>query len=93
MVPAGLAGIGVNLKFEVNQKPRVEAPDESKNVHLPSLGNNGGKVQEGLATRGNSTYMDYYDEEVGMTSVESVVMDDAEEGKIWMITMASETNG
>jgi hypothetical protein len=37
--------------------------------------------------------MDYYDEEVGMTSVESMVMDDAEEGKIRMITMASETNG
>jgi hypothetical protein len=37
--------------------------------------------------------MDYCDEEVGMTSVDSVVMNDVEAGKIRMIAMESETNG
>jgi hypothetical protein len=62
-------------------------------VRLPSLGNNDGKVQDGLGTRGNSTYMDYCIEEVGMASVESVVMDEDEDGKIRMIAMESEVNG
>jgi hypothetical protein len=62
-------------------------------VRLPSLGNNDGKVQEGLGTRGNSAYMDYCDEKVGMTSVDSVVMNNVEDGKIRMIAMESETNG
>jgi hypothetical protein len=87
------AGIDINLKFEVDQKPGVEAPDESKNVRLPSLGNNDGKVQDGLGTRGNGAYMDYCIEEVGMASVESVVMDEDEDGKIPMIAMESEVNG
>jgi hypothetical protein len=81
------------LKFEVDQKPGVQAPDESTNVRLPSLGNQDGKVQDGLGTRGNGAYMDYCIEEVGMASVESVVMDELEEGKIRMIAKEREVNG
>jgi hypothetical protein len=38
-------------------------------------------------------YMDYYDEEVRMIGVDSVVMNDAEDGKNQMSNMAIETNG
>jgi hypothetical protein len=46
-----------------------------------------------LVTRENSAYMNYYDEEVGMTSVDSVVMNEAEDEKNQMIDMAIEKNG
>jgi hypothetical protein len=53
------------------------------------------ELQEGngLVTRENSAYMDYYDEEVGMTSVDSVVMNESEDEKNRMFNMAIEKNG
>jgi hypothetical protein len=94
-----LAGISVNLKFEIGRKPRIGAPDESNDGRLPSLSKTDIKVLQdleegnGLVTSENRTYMDYYDEEVGMIGVDSMVMNEAEDEKNRMINMAIEKNG
>jgi hypothetical protein len=52
-----------------------------------------GDLEEGMVMRGHSSFMDYYDEEVGMIGVDGVVMNDEEDGKNRMIDMEIETNG
>jgi hypothetical protein len=93
LAPAAHVGSVKKSNFEFNQKPGVEAPDESDDVRLPSLGNNDGKVQEGLGMSEYRAYMDYYDGEVGMTSVDSMVTNEAEDEKDRMCNMAIEKNG
>jgi hypothetical protein len=61
-------GIGVKLKFEIRRKPGIGALDESNDGCLLSLGNTDVKALQdleegnGLVTRENCMYMDYYDE-------------------------------
>jgi hypothetical protein len=81
---------------DVDDDPGIVEPDELRNGRLPFLSKsnlnhtrlNGYRGREEIRMGKKHLYMDHYDEEVGMIGVDSVVMNDAEDGKNRMINMA-----
>jgi co-chaperonin GroES (HSP10) len=77
-------------------KNEVEAQDETNNVRLPSIGNhkaNHHEDEEEVWMGEKRLYTDYSQLEVKEQRENSVVMDEGEDEKDWMLGMGTVKNG
>jgi hypothetical protein len=80
-----------------NLKPGDRTPDDPSNERLPSLGKTETNCKQDGSFKGENgmvdAYMNYYDVEVGMIGVNSVVMKSDEDEKSWAIDMETNKDG